>query len=109
MGGDGIRASPRRLRVERARLLPALRPVASGAAAGRRRRVAPPPPLAWPPLTESSASARRSAVGCGFGGRRRVAVMAADGAVGDGELEAKAVAIHRRLCAVYRCPIPYFH
>jgi endonuclease-3 len=35
--------------------------------------------------------------------------MAADGTIGGGGLEAKAAAIHRRLCAVYRCPIPYFH
>ena len=25
------------------------------------------------------------------------------------DLQAKALAIHRRLCAVYGCPIPYFH
>ena len=33
--------------------------------------------------------------------------MAADGTAGGG-LE-KALTIYRRLCAVYCCPIPYFH
>jgi endonuclease III len=30
-------------------------------------------------------------------------------ATAPGELEEKAVEIHRRLCAAYGCPIPYFH